>query len=675
MQNEPGRTEKLKITLWEKLREFGNHHYSQKEEKKANSVLNAGFLTAISFFIALLFITTAAVAYCLTENFDKYLIYLVVYIVPEIAIIALLSLFLYLKNKYARNNLFQFLGFIVMSVFYVYMGVSLGKDAGYYLWLATMVPMPFLFYNISRLKILFYELALFSFTVITAYLLIISTPYYPCPRPLEALIFRLTSIFWALSFFFMFVYFWWKYDFTRMFLAFYNKFSNRGSHRYSDKIDIKFNIIANRLIILCIALYLFVVTVASTVCFYLHMINFEKTSAYVCIYLPIPVLCILLLLFFNYLKNRTGNIFFNLCAFLVNIVFIIIYNMFLGTNGGYQVFSLVTLPVPFFIFSKKNIGYLLLGEAASIASIIFNFYWNATYAPMYPVPGPNAIHIFYILVFSTTICIFAECYYLWTETIKTEEMLFEEQRKLAEEKRKSDSLLLNILPAEIAEELKEKGSTKSRYYENVSVLFTDFAGFTNIAEKLSPEALVQDLDQCFSHFDSVTGRFNLEKLKTIGDSYMCAGGIPADNYTHPIDCVLAALEFQAFMNKMKVLKEGRGLLFWEIRLGINTGPLVAGVVGKIKFAYDIWGDTVNTASRMESSGEPGRVNISASTYEVVKSLFQCEYRGKILAKRKGEIDMYFVNGIKPEYSVGGEGKTPNHEFEKLYAKIGNGEML
>jgi class 3 adenylate cyclase len=237
--------------------------------------------------------------------------------------------------------------------------------------------------------------------------------------------------------------------------------------------------------------------------------------------------------------------------------------------------------------------------------------------------------------------------------------------KVETERQKSEKLLLNILPRDVAVELKEKGFAEPTLFEEVSVMFTDFKGFTQIAETLSPSELIKELDACFVQFDKIIERFNLEKLKTIGDSYMCAGGIPKKNKTHAIDCVLAALEIQNFMNLMKKLKEEKGFPYWEIRLGIHTGPLVAGVIGEKKFAYDVWGDTVNTASRMESSGTPGKINISGSTYEQVKDFFNCEYRGKINAKNKGEVDMYYVKELKKEFSKNGDGKTPNGKFWKM----------
>ena len=234
------------------------------------------------------------------------------------------------------------------------------------------------------------------------------------------------------------------------------------------------------------------------------------------------------------------------------------------------------------------------------------------------------------------------------------------------ERHKSEKLLLSILPKEVVEELKEKGFSEPVLFESASVLFTDFKGFTIIAETLSPKELVEELDRSFSYFDSLMERYGIEKLKTIGDSYMCAGGIPNKNRTHAIDCVLVALEIQSIMKKVKEYKEIVGLPYWELRLGIHSGSIVAGVIGEKKFAYDVWGDAVNTASRMESSGTPGKINISGATYLLVKSLFECEYRGRVNAKNKGEVDMYYVHGIKEEYSIEGDGRTPNSDFWEMY---------
>jgi class 3 adenylate cyclase len=213
---------------------------------------------------------------------------------------------------------------------------------------------------------------------------------------------------------------------------------------------------------------------------------------------------------------------------------------------------------------------------------------------------------------------------------------------IEQEQKRSDELLLNILPAATAEELKQHGKTKAKFYDSVTVLFTDFESFTKISERLSPEELVSELDSCFQAFDRITTKYGIEKIKTIGDSYMCAGGLPTPNHSHPKDVVNAAIEMHEFLEQLAIKHVRKMKPVFKARIGIHTGPVVAGIVGSKKFAYDIWGDTVNTASRMESSGEIGRINISQSTYELVKEDFNCLHRGKIKAKKKGVVDMYFI---------------------------------
>jgi class 3 adenylate cyclase len=216
---------------------------------------------------------------------------------------------------------------------------------------------------------------------------------------------------------------------------------------------------------------------------------------------------------------------------------------------------------------------------------------------------------------------------------------------ISKEKDRSENLLLNILPAEVAQELKEKGEAQARDYDMVSILFTDFKGFTQQSEKLTASALVKEINTCFKTFDGVCEKYNIEKIKTIGDAYMAAGGLPIPEDTSVKNTVLAALEMQAFIVKQHQEKDARGEHAFEMRVGVHTGPVVAGIVGVKKFQYDIWGDTVNTASRIESNGEVGKVNISEATYNYLKddSDFVFESRGKVKAKGKGEIEMYFVS--------------------------------
>jgi ligand-binding sensor domain-containing protein/class 3 adenylate cyclase len=230
---------------------------------------------------------------------------------------------------------------------------------------------------------------------------------------------------------------------------------------------------------------------------------------------------------------------------------------------------------------------------------------------------------------------------------RTEELV--QKNKIIEmEKQRSDDLLLNILPEEVAEELKVKGSAEARQFDEVTVLFTDFKNFTQITEKMSAKELVEEIHTCFKAFDNIIGKYGIEKIKTIGDSYMCAGGLPIPSKTHAEDVIRAALEIKDYVENRAQHREAAGVEPFHIRIGIHTGPVVAGIVGVKKFAYDIWGDTVNTASRMESSGENGKINISETTYGLIRNKFKCVYRGKIQTKGKGEMDMYFV-----EDAIGG----------------------
>ena len=210
-----------------------------------------------------------------------------------------------------------------------------------------------------------------------------------------------------------------------------------------------------------------------------------------------------------------------------------------------------------------------------------------------------------------------------------EQIINKRTEDLIIEKEKTEALLAKVLPKNTASEIMEKGKATKIKYNFVTVLFSDIQGFTKIAEETNPEILIDELDKFFFYFDSVVEKFGIEKIKTIGDSYMCAGGIPEKNRTNPVEVILAALEMKAYMNKLKDTSELEGMKYWDIRIGIHTGTVVAGVVGQKKLSYDIWGDTVNTASRMESSGEAGKINISGTTYDFVKEFFACEFRGKM----------------------------------------------
>ena len=212
------------------------------------------------------------------------------------------------------------------------------------------------------------------------------------------------------------------------------------------------------------------------------------------------------------------------------------------------------------------------------------------------------------------------------------------------ERDKSENLLLNILPSEIAKELKEKGRSEARDYKDVTILFTDFKEFTQASEKLSAKELIDEINNCFEKFDSICDKYNIEKIKTIGDSYMVAGGLLLQSEDSATNTALAGLEMKDYILRRKDQRIKEGKIPFEMRLGIHHGDVIAGIVGTKKFQYDIWGDTVNTASRLESSGEVGKVNVSKTLHDllIANKIFDFEYRGMINAKGKGEVEMYFI---------------------------------
>ncbi|MBN2669345.1 MAG: HD domain-containing protein [Bacteroidales bacterium] len=266
---------------------------------------------------------------------------------------------------------------------------------------------------------------------------------------------------------------------------------------------------------------------------------------------------------------------------------------------------------------------------------------------------------YFILLGSFIYMIFRYRAYLYAkEKSELERIIRDKTEEIVLQKERAEDLVKNILPEDTARELQTKGRATRKKYELVTVLFSDIQGFTKIAEGLNPESLLDELDFYVLEFDKVVERFDIEKIKTIGDAYMCAGGIPKKNKTNPIDVVLAGLQMIHYAKKIQERSE----FDWGIRFGVHTGPVIAGVVGSKKMSYDIWGDTVNIASRMESYGEVGHLNISETTYEIVSSYFECEYRGELPVKYKGNMAMYFVHGLKPEYCDDEDKINPNKKF-------------
>lgn len=250
-----------------------------------------------------------------------------------------------------------------------------------------------------------------------------------------------------------------------------------------------------------------------------------------------------------------------------------------------------------------------------------------------------------ILLFSLAIAILAGLfigrgYFLKRKGVR---VLRQKNYEIVMEKQKSDRLLLNILPEKIAEELKEFNKTTPARFDHATVMFTDFKGFTKYAENNAPEELIALVDHYFQAFDRIVEKYNIEKIKTIGDAYLCVSGIPEANENHAANMIRAAFEFRDFVNQTELERKGQDLPYLQMRIGIHTGPLVAGVVGLRKFAYDVWGDTVNVAARMEQSGEPRGINVSQDVYDLAGTGFEFTFRGEVEAKNKGKLKMYFVN--------------------------------
>ncbi|MCF0207617.1 MAG: HD domain-containing protein, partial [Bacteroidales bacterium] len=294
-------------------------------------------------------------------------------------------------------------------------------------------------------------------------------------------------------------------------------------------------------------------------------------------------------------------------------------------------------------------GYGQVSNVAEIRFVVKPPYYRTIFA-----------YILYVFLFWGTLVVIVS----WRnishakEKLRLERLVEQRTYELVKQKEQTEQLVKKLLPQKAADELEKTGNAKTQKYESVSVLFTDIQGFTKIASSTNPEDLIKYLNELFGAFDNIIAKYNIQKIKTIGDAYMCAGGMPNRDKTNAVEVVLAGLEMQRALDKLNATHHLR----MQMRVGVHTGPVVAGVVGVQKIEYDIWGDTVNIASRMESHGEIGRVNISDETYRLVKSFFNCHNRGLMDVKNKGEMEMYFVDGIYEELSVSGDGITPNRLF-------------
>jgi len=294
--------------------------------------------------------------------------------------------------------------------------------------------------------------------------------------------------------------------------------------------------------------------------------------------------------------------------------------------------GIVLVPAISMLIGGKKVAYIWLGVTILFLSLIYylandGYVFTTTYDPSLQN------YVIYSGVFGVVVALFFSLMVFESQKERALQAVIDSNENLNIEKQKSDKLLLNILPEDVAQELKDTGATKARFYETVTILFTDFIGFTGISERLSPNELVEELNRSFTAFDEIMEKNGLEKIKTIGDAYLAVGGMYGEN-DHASKTINAAKEM------VKYLNETNGV--FKIRAGIHTGSVIGGVVGKHKYVFDIWGDAVNFAARMEQNSDEGKINISEDTYHLVKNDFKCLHRGKIEAKNKGSVDMYFV---------------------------------
>ncbi|TGK06729.1 adenylate/guanylate cyclase domain-containing protein [Leptospira semungkisensis] len=364
----------------------------------------------------------------------------------------------------------------------------------------------------------------------------------------------------------------------------------------------------------------------------------------------------ILVLFFNMNgRHKTARVLLSVTGTMQ----LFMISRILPQSAGLDLYILASFALPFYIFPPEEKKFLYIMEGVLALLFVSVHIIPYFYSPIFNL-NPKYQNYFY---FTSLVLVVAWFSFIGKELANA---AWNADQSLKEEKEKTELLLLNILPKETAEELKKKGSSEPRFISQATVLFTDFYGFTSIAETLTPNDLVMELDFCFRHFDSVSETHHLEKLKTIGDAYMCVAGVPSYRSSHAIDSLLAALEMLERLEELSELKK-KGPA-WKARIGVHSGPLVAGVIGARKFSYDVWGDTVNLASRMESNSEPGRVNVTQSVVNLTKDFFQFKSRGKLPVKNKEKTAMFFLLGLKPEYRDKKNPRNPNAKFWEEYGK-------
>jgi class 3 adenylate cyclase len=395
----------------------------------------------------------------------------------------------------------------------------------------------------------------------------------------------------------------------------------------------KLHVSANQLMMVTILLIAVMATSLLVAWVILLQIDFNRYRDYFWGGFP-PVTALVFAISIFIYRGRSQK-FFGPIVFFAYLMIILVsaITIIFGGLYGLEYWILIIMGMNIFVLHRKPL-LRRVGSALSFGTFIALRLWVLYVPELLPVPhAPVRVFYYVSLSIAIFIFIFLEFRFISQQSARAEDA-FIGQRDMA------DKLLLNVMPRSVADELKSTGKYEPRHYDSVTVLFTDFVGFTAMAAKLKPAELLSSLDDAFRNFDQITQKYGLEKLKTIGDAYMCAGGIPETSDDHAERVCRAALEIRDWVATNKNLTGASGKPVWDIRIGVHSGPVVAGIIGEHKFAYDIWGDTVNIAARMESAGEIGTVNVSASTLKLVGGLFTERARGLIAAKGLGEVEMF-----------------------------------
>lgn len=415
--------------------------------------------------------------------------------------------------------------------------------------------------------------------------------------------------------------------------TFWQKMSNFGVPHDVSPDERKLHVSGNQLIVVTLFLIGTMTISLLLIWLYLLTVDFKFYENYYWGGTP-PLASLLIGLAVLLYRGKTGRFFGPIVLFAyLMLALITAVTIIFGAYYGMEFWIPMVMGMGVFVLHKRP-RLRRLNVFISLILFIGLRLYNLYFPELLPVPHAPTRFFYYVLI-SIAIFVFfvLEFRFIAMQSAKAEEA-FVAQRDIA------DKLLLNIMPESVARELKANGNYEPRHYDAITVIFTDFVGFTKLAATMHPTELLKSLDDAFRQFDLIVKKHGLEKLKTIGDAYMCAAGIPEPAADHALRACRAALEFKQVIEARKQAAAAAGEPFWDIRIGLHSGPVVAGIIGDHKFAYDIWGDTVNIASRMESSGEVGKVNISSTTAAFVKEHFALRERGLQAAKGLGDVEMF-----------------------------------